>query len=289
MQKSWSKSIFFWVPLICFGLASPFLTDISKFERPVGVFAHGFWDFKTQVDNYKDFFPCQLISFSFPDARNNKISLRQANLAQKKDINTLYQACQTMVALCDEIFLVGLSRGAATIATLLGTRDLPQVKAAILESPFDCMDSVVNCLIKKRLHLGWFPGLTKFAKHALPWVFRKYKRDGVRPIDVVQNFPKDLPVLIVCSKEDKLVPAQGTIRLYKKLRKTGHNHAHLLVLNEGEHSKLVFGPEASKYKEVLHAFNKKYGLPHDSDCADRGEAEFSLCQPDVESLASFFP
>ncbi|MCK5632627.1 hypothetical protein KAH94_02680 [bacterium] len=245
-----------------------------KKEKISAVFSHGFWDYACQVNNYKDFFSFSMNSFSYPDAKNDKIHLSKANLAQENDI----QALQNAVKKHDANVLMGLSRGASTIITFLATHKVAGLKAVILESPFDCMENVAKALICKRLHLGWIPGLARFAAYTIPWILREYKRDGIKPIDVIHNIPKDLPILLICSLEDSLIPVSSTIALYNRLCQTGHKKAHLLILDYGKHSKLVIGPDYQRYKEVCHAFCKEYGLSYDKQLAQAGKYEYARCK-----------
>jgi len=240
------------------------------------IFAHGFWDYPCQVEQYRGFYSCYLRTFSFPEVKGGWINPFKTNMAQEDDIDELEFEC----AGWSDIFLIGLSRGASAIITYLGTRKHDHVKAAVIESPFDKIESVVEGLVGNRMHLGWVPGLFWFSKACLPYVFGEYRSNGVKPIDVVGNIRLDLPILIVCCSQDSLVPASSSIELYKKLRQTGHDHVYLLVLDHGKHSKLVFAADAGRYKNVLHAFCRQYDLPFNQICADLGKEEFELCQPD---------
>lgn len=269
--------------LLCLLILVPFFCGSFLCANPVGLFAHGFWDFADQAGIYKDMFAVPLKTFSFPDAQDRRIHLSRVNMAQKDDMNALWNAYENLINEGDSVFFVGLSRGASTIITLMSTKDLDKVKAVILESPFSCLECVVESLVRRRLHLGWVPWLTATVNYLVPYVFRQYDKNGIKPIDVIQNLPKELPILIVCSKQDTLVPASSSIDLYELLRETGHDHAYLLVLDDGEHSKLVFGSDVQRYKDVLNAFCKRYGLPYDKSAADRGMEELDRSQPEVSS------
>jgi len=202
----------------------------NQSHKPIhAVFAHGFWDYPDQVKNYKDFFSFLLRAFSFPEVKSGWINPLKTNMAQEGDIQELESQCVGL----QKVILVGLSRGGSTIFTYLGTREHNHVKAAVIESPFDTLEAVVDSLICKRACLGWVPGLARFAKFCLPSLFRGYRRNGVKPIDVVHNIRADLPILIICSLQDTLVPASSSIKLYKRLRETGHNHTYLLLLEHG--------------------------------------------------------
>ncbi len=57
--------------------------------------------------------------------------------------------------------------------------------------------------------------------------FHTYNFDGPHPIDVADQIPKDLPILIICSDQDSTVPAAGSLRLAQRLQDTGHTNVHV--------------------------------------------------------------
>jgi hypothetical protein len=122
------------------------------------------------------------------------------------------------------------------------------------------------------LPLSWGQSLAEF-------IFKKYKRDGMSPAGMVEKIPKDLPILIICSQEDGLVPCSSSISIYKKLVDSGHKHTYILILNHGRHAKILSGPDGKKYQRVVHAFYKKHNLPHNPSIAAKGEKYLRKCQP----------
>jgi len=54
-----------------------------------------------------------------------------------------------------EIVIFGLSRGASAVLNLMALYNPPQVKALVLESPFDTVGSIIDNK-RKQLHLEWF-------------------------------------------------------------------------------------------------------------------------------------
>lgn len=85
----------------------------------------------------------------------------------------------------------------------------------------------------------------------------------------------EIPILIVCSKEDALIPSTSSIALFDALRKRGHKKAHLLVLDHGAHANILWGPDGHIYRNVVHAFYKLYGAPYNPVWAAQGEKHFS--------------
>jgi hypothetical protein len=163
------------------------------------------------------------------------------------------------------------------------------VGALILESPFDCVDNIV-WQFAHQSKFSWIPGIKKSGTKLASFIFCKYKPDGLRPIDLVGQIRKDLPILIVCSAQDNLVPVWSSINLYCTLRATDHDNVYLLVLPDGSHAKLItnkmYGP---LYHQVTHAFYQKFNLPHDPAAAHLGQKLLKMCQPDSAALRYFYP
>jgi len=166
-----------------------------------------------------------------------------------------------------EIVIFGLSRGASAALNLMALYNPPQVKALVLESPFDTVGSIIDNK-RKQLHLEWLSHDT--GEYIMEKIFRHYNRNGIRPIDMVSDIRKELPILIICSKEDPLVPWYSSIQLYKKLKESGHLSVHLFLADHGKHSRILCDQDGNTYQAVVHAFYEKYGLPHNAEFALQG-------------------
>jgi pimeloyl-ACP methyl ester carboxylesterase len=227
-----------------------------------------------------------VITFDFPDAQGwlaklFRVNFTQTSLGQDNELKALAQAYDKAIALADPegIVLVGLSRGASALASFIALNNPTKIKAVVLESPFDSFVASINDKITR-------PWVRRFV-HALVrrgWPFFKHRIDAATPVDLVAKIPLDMPVLVVCSMQDTTVSAASSIRLYKKLRETGHNHAHLLILDHGRHAQLLQAQQGHIYHNVTHAFYKKYSLAHDPVSAERGKAILERCQPDITKL-----
>lgn len=100
----------------------------------------------------------------------------------------------------------------------------------------------------------------------------------------------DIPLLLVTSLKDGLVPPQSTIGLYKRLIERDHKRVHLLVLKRSLHPTYMIDDLEDKtmYENVVHAFYKQYNLPHNSKKAALGNTEFLSTQPNVEQLSKLY-
>jgi predicted alpha/beta hydrolase family esterase len=226
--------------------------------------------------------------FDFPDAKNNNNEYfrKEVNLGQKNDIHRLsYAFDKAMQSLPQHDFiLAGISRGSATIINYVSQSDHQEkIKALVLESPFDTLDSIIKHLLS-RYCIGWLP----FSQHLGTKVCQKHfpsvDPKGIFPLDVIQRIPSTIPILLAHSKKDKVIPINSSRRLYIKLREAGHQHIYLAELQSGAHGKLIQGADADFYLSIVHAFYKKYNLPHDQEYAARGHYLLEFCQPPIHEV-----
>lgn len=228
------------------------------------------------------------VTFDYLDATNHfyRINIRRSGLAQTVDIERLSQVFRkTYTAYNRDIILMGVSRGASTIITFMGAENPQNVSALILESPFDAMETVIQHKIKQaRLHK--IPGMKQLSHALVSGVFFKYHMNGIRPIDLITHIDSNVPILLICSAEDTLVPATSTINLYQALHSAHHPNVHILLVPRGKHARIISGPDGDLYQNIVHAFLQTYHLPHDKSRAEAGQLLFAKTQPTTEELSS---
>lgn len=255
------------------------------------LFSHGFGDSELQAYRYTKEYKSllgktkcnsyyiideNLKVFNYPDVIGllakvpllAKIPLiNKTSLGQQSEVDSLKKAYDEIED--NEIILVGVSRGASVAASFMGTCDTKKIKAVVLISPFDHMKSVIrhhffSKFISKVFHCS------DEKKYELLQKIFNFNKNGIHPIDCVENIDKNVPVLFVCTKQDGTVPFESTVYLYQKLIDSNHSKAHLLILETGKHAQLLKSPEAEKFQNVTHAFYKTYGLPCNQDFAEKG-------------------
>jgi predicted esterase len=228
-----------------------------------------------------------LALFDFPDAKgdNKEYHRKLVTLGQEADINQLAAAYQKTCTLfpAKDIILSGVSRGAATIINFVALQKPQQVKAIILESPFDKLSSIVKHLLA-RFHIHWFPFSKRIAYKVSQRHFPNVRIDGIFPINVIHEMPATIPILLIHAKTDKVIPINSTRRLYIKLKEAGHQDVYLAELSSGSHGKLLLGNDADFYHFVVHAFYKKYDLTHDVESARQGDNLLTICQPSIDEI-----
>ena len=265
----------------------------------ITLFSHGLADTFAQAYNYVKWYTKNGLphtnerfvitgpvkTFNYPDAKGAlaklcRVNFTQTSLWQDNEIATLANAYNQIIAQnpLESVLLFGLSRGASGALNFVARHKPNNIKALVLESPFDTVMGIVN----DKTTNEYARALAKAVlKCHIP--FFKYDLNGIHALDVAAQVPCDLPILIMCSLEDTTVPATSTLRLYARLKATGHTNVHCVVLPRGQHSKLLQGPDGAIYQAAAHAFYKKYGLPHDPALADLGK-DLLLTSPNLNSL-----
>lgn len=211
-----------------------------------------------------------------------------ANIGQTKDINALHKQYKKHVKKHPntDIVLYGDSRGAATIFNFIALHKPEQVKAAVLEGIFD---TVPHC-IKHFAYDDKTPQAEERLHQLLSMMMWKYRKDGINPQQCAEFITDDIPLLFVTSLKDGIVPPQGTIGLYKRLKERGFKNIHLLVLKKSFHpAYMIDDPEDQKvYESVVHAFYKQYNLPHNAAKAAAGRSAFLATRPAAHELAKLY-
>lgn len=219
-------------------------------------------------------------TFNFPDATKRGFDGSQTSLGQENEIRALTHAYEKVKH--TDVVIMGMSRGASTILNFLGTQKSDRVAAAIVESPFDSITNTLENFCKVA-GVSWLMPLSVL--YASPNLFfSKFNPKGIFPIKVVQNIQKDLPILIIASLQDDLIPALSTAAIYSKLIETDHPHVYFLLLEKGAHGYLLEDEDAHIYLNTVHAFYKKYDLPYNRALAAHGESILAQCQPHSELI-----
>lgn len=185
------------------------------------------------------------------------------------EVDSLREAYKTVVNIAGvtdkndkRLVLIGLSRGASAIVSFMaGNPD--KIEALILESPFDSFDSILKNLLAK-VDLDGSSTALWLAQQITKLIFWKYDPNQSAPVDHVVSIPnKELPILLICSQDDTLVPCQATLNLFLAFKNNGFTKVHCALLN-GKHGKICLDSDALEiYKQVIHAFYKQYNLPYE--------------------------
>ena len=255
---------------------------INRFEEqgPITIFSHGVGGDYHQADFYKGLFCSRnYITFNFPNAPEKIFTRNQhTGLAQQSEMDSFGHVVDSTLEFGQPVIFYGVSRGASVIINVLGSRaaaqqQLPNIQAIILESPFAHCEDIIQGYAEQ------FKLPSFFMRFLAKRFFKEYDKKKNAPINLIEYLPHDVPVLFICTVEDTIVPARSTRRLYTQLRELGHQHVYLLEFPSGIHANILWGLHGREYHGVIHAFYRKYDLPHDELLANLGKARLETCQP----------
>lgn len=217
-------------------------------------------------------------TFNFPHSlENGDKDYTKVSLAQEIEIETLKTECAKVPG---PKILYGRSMGASSIITYVCSHHPENIKALILEAPFDTVYSALAHRLYQQYSWGKIPGVAPVCHLLLNtrWGFPAYNPRGISPLSIIANFDLHIPVLFVHSRLDSITSLEGTQRLVNKLRQAGHKQIYCLILDHGKHGAYIHEQDARKYLVTAHAFYRTCGLPHDASLADEGTLYLAECQ-----------
>jgi hypothetical protein len=199
----------------------------------------------------------QLLKYRGTNAPLYSVDMSKTDIGQKIDINDFYNRLVSAKFKYNEsnIILWGVSRGSATIFSSVclmnkNNDDFSKVKLIVLEGIYD---DLINCL-KLR---SWYPeqyfvGL--LTQHDFD------KEDEYSPISLAEYFPKEIPIAIIYTDNDKSVPNTCTLNLINKLKELGHEKLHILNLHKSGHSAMSLDNDEDRiaYKTFIEDLYDMY-------------------------------
>lgn len=201
-----------------------------------------------------------------------KLSPKKASLAQHIEIETLREQIEKISGDC---ILFGRSMGAATVITYMAQHKPKNVKAIILEAPFDTVENVIR-------HKIGFWNIFGLGTLYLRYTHPEYAASGIKPGHVAHLIDNSIPILFVHSKKDAFVPVECSRTMYKIIKGNGNPKTHIFELKEAKHNNAGISADAADYQRVVHAFYKEYGLPCNEILAAEGRVLFETTQPQFE-------
>ncbi len=202
-----------------------------------------------------------------------RIHMPACSLGQESELEQLaleWQKLNEQFPLADGFVLIGVSRGASAILNFLATHKPEKIKAVILESPFDNIESTIQHRAER---LG-VPACV--IRTIVSWLFWQFDPEGICPDKLIDQIKQDIPMLFVTVEDDHSVPIECAHKLLAARKELGHRNCHHLHLMQGRHGKIMQGPDAHIYQGIAHAFYAHYGLPHNNEHAQCGSKQFSL-------------
>lgn len=290
------------------------LSSLYAYSAQYTVYAHGIIDGPAQIDRFKDVIATpQIAPVIFPDAQIasswnlNGIIGQLSNLYGQKvnsthsfygkhiNRNAMYmgqdndlEAISTKIAHIpaqESMILYGCSRGAAALLTYLGKYNPSNIAALILDAcPTDLPATLHIKLASCGIHPTW-------ANSIFTTLFPQYQASKAltpfNAIPLIQN--KDLPILLVHSQKDHVVPYVHSLQLYQQLLDHGFTNVHLILLPHGRHAYALQDETiAPLYAQAVHSFYKKYNLPHDATIAQDTIQETILTKEEIKQKTTAY-
>jgi len=219
---------------------------------------------------------------------NFNIDLAKASLGQETDTSEHKKKIEDLNMQHPDIkniVLYGVSRGASTTFNAMTKfqHQYENIKLCVLEGPPASVTSVIKNYVGKfftnilynRFTANWFIG----EQHSLE------KKAQAKAY--IRSFPDDIPLVIVTSKKDDLVPHSSSVKLAmgvaaQRIRFGSKKSApvYLLQLDSPGHNDYTTKNSADslRYQNFLHAVYKKHGLAYIEEYADKGEKEFATAE-----------
>jgi hypothetical protein len=252
--------------------------NICSFFNPVKLFGA----LATRWSNWRNGFHFQVPIVASPESvKFHAPILSKMSFGQETDHishRIKYQSWLKKTDKRDGIILWGVSRGTAATFTSFAIEKYPEVKLVILEG---AIDSIPNVMLNRISHSL---NSTRMASSVMPFVnscFRFFKRhsitsynpDGLSPLDYVNTFPENIPVVFITSEIDREVPHKNTENIAMALARKGKNDVYRLILKHSSHPNYMFDNREDRdaYECFIHAIYKKYQFQHDELLAIKGE------------------
>ena len=214
------------------------------------------------------------------------VNAAKSSLGQTTDIldhQRKYAALISAHPNINNIVLYGVSRGAATSFSALAEHQYRNVRLCILEGVPSSMSGII------KNYAARIPGLSRLGKffYSEPIAHLFFGHQHVldkssQARGHVEHFPVDVPLVIISSHKDAVVPLENSIRLALRVaahRLTSTNPnvqpVYFLQLDKVGHNE--YTKQGSKdsqcYNNFIHAVYKKHGLPFVEQYAHEGEVE----------------
>lgn len=245
-----------------------------KKQETVILVAHGYGGkgvgCKEYYAKYNMFPGCTVTSFDFPDSprlNNGKVDDNKTCFAQEQELKVLKENFEEQKAQGHKVLLMGVSRGAMCVMST----NFADTIGIFAESPGASLQDVIDNKCKQ-FGFGWVPFLGRFVHRWFirPLRFKNYDPTGNKPIEMAKNIPLNMPIFIVYTTNDNLVPASSSVKIAEELVRTGHTEVYLYESNFGYHAHILGSDK--NYDKVSNAFLKKCGAIDASyDCANGDE------------------
>jgi len=215
---------------------------------------------------------------------NSKRSLGQST--DIKDHAKKYISLKQHRQEIDNIILYGVSRGGATTFSALAENKYQNIKLCVLEGPPGSISAVLKSYFSR------FLGKILYNKVITSLFVGKYHKTekAQQAMGHVTDFPNDVPLVVISSQKDKMVPHKSSFKLALSVaakriaaERCGEQVApvYFLQLDAPGHTSYALldaSQDAVRYQNFMHAVYKKHGLPYVSEYAALGDQELTTAE-----------
>jgi dienelactone hydrolase len=250
---------------------------------------HGFTG---QPDGWKKLIPAILpdsnvIAPALPDTKSvkgfglNKLIYITASLWGKKinrsDCDMGHD--KDVEAICEQIpqkpfIAYGMCRGGSALINTIAKHNPQHLQALVIEAAYASYPKILYGFLSS------YGISTKYAESFAKFLFPAYEIGSVscqKAIPFIKN--KDLPILIMHSKDDATIPFAHSLMLYKAFKDNGFTNVYLAEL-QGQHA-YSLRDDQKAYLTAIHSFYKKHNLPYEAEYAT---ADMESYTPDVARI-----
>lgn len=185
--------------------------------------------------------------FDFRNCGDSATAPTTFGLLEAADLLAAVDLAKTQLAPDSEVYVLGISMGA--VAAMLAAAETTDISALIVDSAFADLGAYF------RQHLNLWTGLPDFPFNrlllALGPRLSGFDLLAVSPISIVPQLTQ--PILIIHSRNDKVVPAAEALRLYAALASPEKD---LWLVKQAKHG-FSFAVEPEEYKERVLSFLAK--------------------------------
>ncbi len=188
--------------------------------------------------------------------KKKDINLSQAFMGQGADVKTIAEFVEK--GIIDEPFILfGICRGGSAAINYVAQYNPKNLKALVIESTPADMPALLHAKMAQT-------GINqKFDESFFRMLFSAYPKNATPPVKALKNIAnKELPILILHSKDDENISFEHSLMLYLSFKDHGFCNVHLVPL-QGKHA-YSLQQDSVNYLTAVHSFYKQYDLVHDA-------------------------
>lgn len=194
------------------------------------------------------------LSFIIKKKLNVDFAPSKAHFGYGKDIDAIQETMENKVS--GPAVLYGCCRGSvASMNYLAKAGDDPKVKAMVAEAtPVNVSENYNNLFANYGIP-------TSVSERLFKTIWSAYPSDSKTTLQAVRDIKnKELPILLLHSKEDRTFPFFNALQLYSEFKKQGFSNVYIAPL-KGAHA-WALRDDKENYLKAVHSFYKHHGLPY---------------------------